>query len=741
LLSQPYKTFRIERGEFGVVQVTFDVPDQSQNIFTDEVLNELDSFLGTLKGDTHTQAVIFRSAKPGGFFAGADIKEIFRLKNASEAEEISRRGQEVFQKVADLPMSTMAVIHGVCLGGGTELALACQYRIARDEPKTRIGLPETQLGIIPAWGGTQRLPQKIGLITALAMILEGQKVSAAIALKIGLVDQLVPGNDEEWNNSVAEISKIVAQGMHPPLQKEHKRSWATWFLEKTPFGRSIVYSRTRARIAPQKKFYPALEEAVHAIEVGILNGQKAGFKQEQKALGELIQTPTCKNLVRLFFQNERARGGADWKKAMAEQQQDKLAEIQNVAVIGGGVMGAGIAQLAAQNGLNVTVKEINQELADKSQAHITHTLEELVQKRRLLPAAKEKILGLLKYTISWDGFQFMDLVIEAVPEKLDLKRQVFQQLEDKVNDQTIFATNTSALSVTAMQPGLKSPERVAGLHFFNPVHRMPLIEVVQTPTTPPATIMKLVNLSKKLGKTPVVVKDSPGFVVNRILMAYLDEAVRMACEGSSIQEVDKQLKALGLPMGPFELLDQIGLDVGAHVAGTMQAIYGPDSPTEKVLSNLIKAGRVGTKSGQGFYSHPAKGPSEPLPLEGMLVPSTFTIQVDEPLNQIRLNTPLLPIQLRLMVTMINEAAKTLDEEVVSAAWMIDLAMTLGTGFPASKGGPLRFADSLGLKKVLEVLDELRRIHGTRFEPAAGLKDLAQRGQSYYQGDEPGFSLE
>jgi 3-hydroxyacyl-CoA dehydrogenase/enoyl-CoA hydratase/3-hydroxybutyryl-CoA epimerase len=747
--DQPYQTFHLSRQVPGILVVTFDVPGQTQNVFNQQLLGELGSLLGTLKGDQTVKGILFQSAKPTSFFAGADIREFSTVSTALEAQEVSRQGQELFARIEELAIPTVAAIHGACFGGGLEFALACKYRIAWDEPKTRMGLPEITLGILPAWGGTQRLPRKIGLIKGMRLILEGKRITAQEALAIGLIEQVVTGTLDKFREVSLKLTSTLLNGLKPvSYAPERKRTWLTWFLERTSFGRVAVFKNARQEISSKSEIYPAFEAAVRAIEIGLVQGLAAGYKHEQLALGQLMTSPTSQNLVRIFLQNERAKSGKDWKEVMHDDEA-KTKSIDKIGVIGGGIMGGGIAQLAAQQGVSVVIKEVNDELANKSKITISAALEGLVTKRRLLPQQKQETMQRLSFTTKWEELRESDLVVEAVPEIPELKQEVFKQLEGVVKEETILVTNTSALSVENMQQVLTDKSRFGGWHFFNPVHRMPLVEIIKTPATSEQTISLLIDITKKLGKTPIVVQDSPGFLVNRILMPYLDEAIRLVCEGENVQLIDTQMRQFGMPMGPLELLDQIGLDVGAHVANAMKDVFSEGSPTGPVLSAMVKDGKLGRKSNVGFYQYPVtddpKLKPTPVSLDGYIISthsssssmSGMRLSMSQE-THVKLKKDLTVIQSRLICSMINEAVKCLDEGVVAEPWMVDLAMVLGTGFPGHLGGPLRLADTLGVKQIHDLMRSFIIKHGEHFEPASGLKNRALKNEPFFAGNSPGF---
>ncbi len=711
-----WKHWQIERNEGGVATVWVDVKDQSQNTFSAAVLTELSEVLDDLEQSTSEKVILFRSRKANSFFAGADVKEFTSIKTADQAAEVSAHGQQIFARIEALAANTVAVIRGACMGGGLEFALACNYRVATNASATRIGLPETQLGILPAWGGTQRLPKVVGLLQTIAMILQAQKLNADKAARIGLVDRVY--TDE---NLEAELTKLVSELLTAgSLQKPIlRRSWSKWFIDKTKMGRSMAIGATEKKIASQIQQYPALGKALQAIRLSFFDPEK-GYEFERNALGELMLTSTCQNLVALFLNQERARSLKTWD--VPEEIRD--ATLERIAILGGGTMGAGIAQVAAKRGLKVILKEINDDCLNAARERIQKSMDKLLARKRMSEADVRKQMEAINFTTQWDAVSQAEVVIEAVPEMMELKKTVFKELSQKCSAETVLASNTSALSVTEIASVVETSERMAGLHFFNPVHSMDLVEVVQAEKSSPETMGKLVMLTRQLGKTPIVVIDSPGFVVNRVLMPYLDEAVLTAVEltarGQDLSQIDRELKKFGMPMGPLELYDQIGIDVAAHVAGSMAVVFGDDSMTSKILQRMTEQGRLGRKSESGFYNY------EKSKRAGLTDLKPFLAEIELELPEApktALDEFMAPIQQRLILAMVNEAGRCLDEKVVPEAWMIDLAMVFGTGFAPFLGGPLSYAKHFSKDDLLQALEQLAEVYGKRYLPAESLKTL------------------
>jgi 3-hydroxyacyl-CoA dehydrogenase/enoyl-CoA hydratase/3-hydroxybutyryl-CoA epimerase len=707
-------SLRVERDSDGSGVLILDVPGKSVNVFTRPVFADLDAALRRLEDERNLPVLVVRSGKPSGFVAGADLNEFLAIKDGAEAEATSALGQALFGRLAMLPFPTVAAVSGPCLGGGLELALACDYRLVFDKHGTQLGLPEVELGLLPGWGGTQRLPRVVGLERALQVILGGKRLDAREAFRWGLADALA-ATEAELRDRFAQLvgralreGKVKREGL--PL-----RTWRQRFLESTGFGRRILF-RGAERLLRNRvpDDMPAPTEALEAVRTGINEGADAGLQYERGAAGRLALTPACRNLIGLFFEREQAR------KLPGELRDAAPAEVKRVGVVGAGAMGAGIAQLAAVKGFEVVVQEVNEEALGAGLLRIKTLFDKAVERRILSEAEAARRFTVLRGTVDWKGFEQVDLVVEAAVEDLDAKRAVFRELEARTPPGAVLATNTSSLPVAALQEGLRHPERVAGLHFFNPVHKMPLVEVARAPASGDAALATLAAWAAALGKTPVVVRDSPGFVVNRVLMPYLNEAVLLVGEGVTIDETDAVMKRFGMPMGPLELLDQIGLDVAAQVAASLGPALAGRFPSLGAFEQLREKGWLGQKSGKGFYQYRGKKPRV-----NALAQNLLRSLHDE--SRPRLDPALPPAtrqheaRERMVLLMVNEAALALGEGLAADAGRIDLAMVLGTGWAPHRGGPLHYADTRSVADVVATLTELAARYGPRFEPCAALR--------------------
>jgi 3-hydroxyacyl-CoA dehydrogenase/enoyl-CoA hydratase/3-hydroxybutyryl-CoA epimerase len=711
------ETVVVERDRDGSVMLKLDVPGKSVNVFNRQVLADLDAAFEALAQENNVPLLVLHSGKPSGFLAGADMAEFLAIADSAGAMALSELGQRLFDKLAALPMPTVASIAGPCLGGGLEFALACDYRLVYDKPSTQLGFPEIELGLLPAWGGTQRMPRVVGLERALAVILAGKRLKAREAFRWGLADALAANEGELREQFDRLKARAMSEGKRP-LDGLPLRTWRQKLLESNPLGRRVLFKgaeRIIRRKVPDDM--PAPTEALEAVRVGLKRGMAEGLAREREAAGRLALSGACRHLVGLFFQHEKARRLPESLAAL------RPPEVHRVGVVGAGTMGAGIVQLAALKGCEVWVQEVNEEALGAGLFKVTTLFEKAVERGVVTQNEAQRRLAGVHSTLKWEGFDKVDLVVEAALEDLEAKRTVFRELEAHTRPTTVLATNTSSLPVESLQAGLEHPERVAGLHFFNPVHKMPLVEVARAPQSGEPALALLTQWAIALGKTPVLVRDSPGFVVNRVLMPYLNEAVLLVAEGLKIEQIDGVMKRFGMPMGPLEVLDQIGLDVAAHVAQTMQPLltgrFEPNTAFEQMKGN----GWLGQKSGKGFYVHKGKHP-KPNALAQNLLRSPHVGGVAKALSPA---ARLTEARERMVLLMVNEAALGLSEGLTADAESLDLAMVMGTGWAPHRGGPLHYADDRGLPEVVQALRGLAARHGRRFEPCAELTGRAEAG--------------
>jgi 3-hydroxyacyl-CoA dehydrogenase/enoyl-CoA hydratase/3-hydroxybutyryl-CoA epimerase len=691
----------------GVAALILDVPDRKVNVLNAQVLADLEKALECVSADQRFRLLIIRSGKPDHFCAGADINEFAAARTPDEFSAMSARGQKVFDQLANLRMPTVAVIAGACLGGGLELALACDYRVVVDKPETKLAFPETELGLIPGWGGTQRLPRLVGLERSLQMILGGARLGARQAQRWGLADDVVQDSDEP-PTFLAQPNKRSPTGL--PL-----RTWRQRLLESNGLGRWLIFRGTRRLLARRiPDDMPAHWEALEAIRVGLKQGMEAGLAYEQAAISRLTATAACRNLVHLFLQREQARKISP----VAGASGSPVGKIRRVGIIGAGTMGAGIAQLAVLQGCEVVVREANDMALGLAMLRLMGLLQQAVAKGLLPASALTTKLGKVHGTTAWKGFDNLDLVIEAIDEDLAKKQKIFREVESQVPATALLASNTSSLRIADIQEGMKHPERMAGLHFFNPVHKMPLVEVVLSPQTEPRTAYPLSTWAVSLGKTPIAVKDSPGFLVNRILMPYFNEAVFMVSEGLFIERIDEAMRRFGMAMGPLQVLDQVGLDVASHTARAIEPLFRDRIQLQPAFGIMQENGWLGRKSGEGFYFYRGNRKRVNPKVGDKLRSESSTLEHASIADQ------LLAIRERLVGLMVNESAHCLEEGLVESAEKLDLAMVLGAGWAPHRGGPIRLVRDQGIEKMVETLTNLAKKYGPRYEPSQALCNLA-----------------
>jgi 3-hydroxyacyl-CoA dehydrogenase/enoyl-CoA hydratase/3-hydroxybutyryl-CoA epimerase len=694
----------------GLATLTFDLPDKSVNVFTRTVLDELGEVIESLSARRDIRCLVLASGKEDNFVAGADIDEIADVTDPALAEQGARLGQRLFQSWNELPFPTIAAVRGSCVGGGTELSLASDYILISDRKSVRIGLPEVRIGIVPAWGGCSRLPTRIGLTAALDIIVAGKSVDGRRAFKIGLADALLP--EPTFLQEAHRFAQEVLQG-RPPAKR--RRELKSTLLDGNPIGRKVVFSQARKRVLERTGgHYPAALRAIEVVEVGVRRGLEAGLEAEARATGELAVGEVCKSLIHLFKLMEAAN-------RVGTSVESGQPEIREAAVLGAGVMGGGIAQLLADRvDIPVRLKDVGTEPLATGMAHADAIFQKKVKRRRLTrPEAAEK-MNLLLPSLDYAGFQRVDLVIEAIVEDLEIKQKVFAEVAARVGSEVILASNTSSLSVDLIGRDTPNPERVVGMHFFNPVHRMPLVEVIEGPKTSPRTVQTALAVCRRLGKTPVVVQDSPGFLVNRLLTFYMAEALWLLSEGREIEEIDGAMSDWGMPMGPLALIDAVGIDVAVKVSHILSEAFGDRLALPTWVGHLDDPRRLGMKTGSGFYLYKGGERTKPDP------EIRRALGLAEPTGS---GAPG-PLVDRMVLPMVNEAARCLAEQVVRSPSDLDLAMILGTGFPPFRGGLCRWADLQGIEHLVESLARLAEQHGERFSPSQALVQAAEGGGIY-----------
>ncbi len=704
---------RRETGDDYICVLTFDRPDSGANIFDAATLDDLNEHLEAVEKDVSLRGLIIASAKKSIFVAGADLKTLLQAAKTDQMREFIEPGQEVFNRLANLKIPTVAAINGASAGGGYEVALACDYRVASDAPATRIGLPETGLGLLPAWGGCTRLPRLIGTEKAAEVILKGKLYSAQEALKIGLVDEIAPP-DELLNRAREKLRggkrKMEERSMVGSSRRDDSR--------KLSGQRGVPTSATGN---------PALARAYEIINKTQSISPDESLRLELDGIVDLGKTESTQNLIRNFFLAEK------YKKGTSRTPPEKIV---HAAVIGAGVMGSGIAQWLSARGVTVILRDVAREQIDRGLANVEKIYGDAV-KRGLMNEEKAK-QGRARICGSTAPMELRDVqfVIEATSEKMEIKKEVFRVLAMEAGPKTVVATNTSALSVSELAEVTVSPEHVIGLHFFNPVSRMKLVEVVVAKQTSDETRDRSLAFVRQIGKLPVVVRDSPGFLVNRVLFPYLLDAAELVESGLDAERIDRALVEWGMPMGPLRLIDEIGVDITIDIGNTLEKPYGQRDHVPSILLSLRDQQMLGRKTGAGFYKYEGKAqtPNDQL-LQWRVVAGGGDHGRSErrTRNQPASTPPATDEELtnRLIFLMVNEAARCVEEEVVDSAEDADYGMILGTGFAPFRGGPLRFAEYFGIKRTVE---ELERLAGTekKFTPCEILKKHARDGTKFYE---------
>ncbi|MFV9687059.1 fatty acid oxidation complex subunit alpha FadJ [Pantoea sp. KXB45] len=681
--------------------ITIDVPGEKMNTLKAEFAAEITAIIAEARRDPQLAGLVLISGKTDNFIAGADISMIDRCQSAQEAEALAKQGQEVMAALDALPFPVVAAIHGACLGGGLELALACDARICSLDDKTRLGLPEVQLGLLPGSGGTQRLPRLIGVRQSLPLILTGKSVRAKQARRLGIVDDAVP-RSILLETAIARVKKGKVSGRALPLRDR---------LLQGPAGRQALFTlAARQTAAKTQGNYPAAQRIIDVVRTGLAQGSRAGHEAEARAFGELAMTPESVALRGIFFATtamKKERGG-----------EAEPASVRHVAVLGGGLMGGGIASVTAIHaGLPVRIKDISLEGVNHALKSSWELLSKKVRRRQITPAQRQQQMARITGGIDYQGFARRDVVIEAVFEDLALKQQMVREVEAHCQPHTLFASNTSSLPIAEIAAGAQRPENVIGLHYFSPVEKMPLVEVIPHLNTSTATLVTTVALARSQGKTPVVVADKPGFYVNRILTPYINEAMRCLLEGEPIDHIDRALVKAGFPVGPLQLLDEVGIDVGSKISPILEQAYGERFAAPAAFDAVLKDGRKGRKNRKGFYRYDQPRWQRKKPDASLYALLKVTPQARQSEAE---------IAERCLMMMLNEAARCLDEQVIRCARDGDIGAVFGIGFPPFLGGPFHYIDRLGAAEVVNRLTRLTQRYGDRFTPCDALIQAARK---------------
>ena len=656
----------------GIVVLAFDRQGTSVNAFSQDVLIELADILERLTIDP-PKGVVLRSAKASGFIAGADLKEFQEFDRKGTVNDAIRRGQAVFQKLAELPCPTVAAIHGFCMGGGTEISLACDYRVASSDPSTRIGLPEVKLGIFPGWGGSARLPRLVGAPKAMDMMLTGRTLSASSAKAMGLVDRIA-------EPAVLVDAAVALIGSRPP--RAFKQRFTGW-ISNSWLARQLLAPQMLKQVARKapKAHYPAPYALINVWKTAGGKGIQARLDAERRAVVKLAGTPTARNLIRIFFLTERLKGLGGKDHGIA-----------NVHVVGAGVMGGDIAAWSAYKGFNVTLQDREQRFIDGALSRAQELFAKKVKDESKRPAVAARLKG----DLAGDGVPQADLVIEAIIENPEAKRDLYQTVEPRLKADALLTTNTSSIPLTELREHIQRPAQFAGLHYFNPVTLMPLVEIVQHDALDEANVRRLAAFCKALDKFPVPVAGTPGFLVNRVLFPYMLEAATAYAEGIPGPVIDKAAVKFGMPMGPIELIDTVGLDVAQGVGAELSPFLGLTLPAALAT---VEPGKRGKKDGQGLYRW-ENGKAVKPP-----VPQDYKAPDD--------------LEDRLILPLLNEAVACLHDGVVADSDLLDAGVIFGTGFAPFRGGPIEHVKAVGPDALLEKLKALQARHGDRFAPRPG----------------------
>ncbi|WP_050932606.1 fatty acid oxidation complex subunit alpha FadJ [Vibrio harveyi] len=699
------KAFSLKIDEQNIAWLAIDVPNEKMNTLQAAFADEMKEIFAQLKDTSGVKGVLIHSLKPDNFVAGADVRMLEACTTASEAEALAKQGQELFQQLSDLPYPVVAAIHGPCLGGGLELALACDYRVCTDSDKTRLGLPEVQLGLLPGSGGTQRLPRLIGLLPSLDLILTGKQLRAKKAKKLGVVDACVP------ETILLDVAKqLIEKGKN---KGKKKQSTKEKLMSGSGLGRKFVFEQAAKKTNEKTRGnYPATVAILEVIQHGLEKGFAQGQELEAKRFGELVMSSESKALRSIFFATTEMK-----KENGAEAEP---AAVNRVGVLGGGLMGAGISHVSvAKAKVPVRIKDVSND-GVLNALNYNYKLFEKQRKRRIISKAglQSKMLQ-LSGGVDFTSFNHIDVVIEAVFEDLDLKQTMVADIEANAKPETIFATNTSSLPIHKIAEKAERPENIVGLHYFSPVEKMPLVEVIPHETTSEETISTVVALAKKQGKTPIVVKDKAGFYVNRILAPYMNEAAHILLANEPIEQLDGALLDFGFPVGPITLLDEVGVDIGAKIMPILVNELGERFKGPDVFDTLLNDGRKGRKSGKGFYTYKGK--------KKEVDKSVYKLLNLTPESKLSDND----IALRCVLPMLNEAVRCLDDGIIRSPRDGDIGAIFGIGFPPFLGGPFRYMDQFGLKELVEKMNEFASKYGDRYAPCDGLLTRAGEGRNFY----------
>jgi 3-hydroxyacyl-CoA dehydrogenase / enoyl-CoA hydratase / 3-hydroxybutyryl-CoA epimerase len=713
-LDSPRRPTLSSELEAGILVVSIDRPDHAVNTLSPALAREFEDVCTRVEQDPLINGVVLISGKPDGFIAGADVEQFREFRSAKDAEQVSVLGHALLARIERLRAPVVAAIHGACLGGGLELTLACGYRICTDHPKTVLALPEVQLGVIPGMGGTQRLPKLIGLQGALDMILTGRNIRARRALQMGLVDELVHPSILR-DVAIARATALGERTLKRPTPRSHGLTGL--LLQDNPLGRSVVFRKAAASVlAKTHGHYPAPLAALDVIRAGYDRGFDAGIAEEARRFGELAVSDVSRELVYLFFASNALK-----KDAGVPEPAPTPRVVHRLGILGAGFMGSGIAAIAVQRGTLVRLKDTDQARLARGLRGVRDVLVDRLAKRQITRLQYSDMLVLAGATTDYSGFGAADIVIEAVFEDLDVKHAVLRETEPLLDPDAVYASNTSTIPIGSIAAAAIRPERVLGMHFFSPVHKMPLLEVIVTPQTSPEAAVTAVAYGKELGKTVIVVNDGPGFYTTRILSAYMNEAGWLLDQGAAIEDIDGALVDFGFPVGPIALLDEVGIDIGGKVGRVLADAFGARMAPSNAMRQMVESGRTGRKGRSGFYRYDAQGEK-----------STVDPSVYQVIGRIeRHPVASQEIVQRCVLALVNEAAKCLEEGILRSPRDGDIGAVFGIGFPPFRGGPFRYVDSVGADRIVDQLEELNVRFPQRFTPPDALIEVGQKRRRFH----------
>ncbi|AZG73983.1 fatty acid oxidation complex subunit alpha FadJ [Shewanella livingstonensis] len=705
------KTFNLARRDDGIAILTMDVPGETMNTLKEQFGPEISEMLTEIKADSSIKGLVVISGKADSFVAGADITMLAACKSEDHAKALSQQGHVVFSELEGLSIPVVAAINGACLGGGLELALACHLRVCSDDKKTMLGVPEVQLGLLPGGGGTQRLPRLVGIAAALDMMLTGKQVRPKQALKMGLINDVVPNSI--LLATAIELAKKGKQAAKPVVQSKINQ-----FLESTSFTRDIMFDQARKQVMKKTQGnYPAPAKIIDCVRQGMNKGMVKGLEVEATHFANLVMSKESAALRGLFFATTEMKKETGAVGAVPRK-------VKKVMVLGGGLMGGGIASVTTTKAkIPARVKDISEQGLSNALSYAYKLLDKGVKRRHMTPIARDNIMALMTTTTEYTGIKDADIVVEAVFEDLALKHKMVQDVERECGENTIFASNTSSLPIGQIAAAASRPENVIGLHYFSPVEKMPLVEVIAHKTTSAETIATTVAFARKQGKTPIVVQDGAGFYVNRILALYMNEAAQLLLEGQRVEHLDRALVKFGFPVGPMTLLDEVGIDVGAKISPILEKELGSRFKAPAAFDKLLADDRKGRKNGKGFYQYGPKAKKAKLVDESVYKVLDILIASDKEAKD---------VAERCTIQMLNEAVRCLEEGIIASARDGDIGAIFGIGFPPFLGGPFRYIDTLGASNLVATLQGYQSLYGDRFAPCDTLVKMASDGSQFYK---------